>query len=105
MSQEQPHNPLHGVTLKAILEDLVARRGWPELAELIPIGCFSNEPSLKSSLKFLRRTEWARKRVEKLYLADQRSLVRKRKQNQRRAARRAFRKEQETSATPESPTE
>ena len=72
MSQEQPKNPLHGITLKAILEDLVERRGWPELSRLIPIRCFAFDPSIKSSLTFLRKTEWARKRVEELYLADYR---------------------------------
>jgi uncharacterized protein (DUF2132 family) len=74
MADEQPNNPLHGITLKAILEDLVQRRGWPELAAHIPIRCFSFEPSVQSSLKFLRRTEWARKQVEDLYLADRRSI-------------------------------
>ena len=66
---DQPNNPLHGVTLKAIVEDLVARHGWEELGERIPIRCFQHEPSVKSSLKFLRRTPWARKKVEDLYLA------------------------------------
>ena len=70
MSHEQPQNPLHGLTLKAILEDLVARRGWADLATQIPIRCFSHDPSLKSSLTFLRRTPWARAKVEQLYLAD-----------------------------------
>jgi len=72
MSPEQPNNPLHGVTLKAMLEDLVARRGWPELAERIPINCFKYYPSLSSSLKFLRKDDNARRRVERLWLADQR---------------------------------
>ncbi len=70
VSQQQPNNPLHGITLKAILEDLVERRGWPELARLINIRCFAFDPSVKSSLTFLRRNEWARKKVEELYLAD-----------------------------------
>jgi uncharacterized protein (DUF2132 family) len=70
MSQEQPNNPLHGVTLKALLEDLVARHGWDNLARRIRINCFANEPSIKSSLKFLRRTPWAREKVEQLYLED-----------------------------------
>jgi uncharacterized protein (DUF2132 family) len=77
MSQEQPHNPLHGVTLKQILEDLVARHGWSKLGARIPIRCFTHEPGLESSLKFLRKTEWARARVERLYLNDQRKLRRK----------------------------
>ena len=76
MTPEQPNNPLHGVTLKAIVEDLVARYGWSDLAELIPIRCFSSEPSVQSSLKFLRKTEWARHKVEQLYLADQRRMGR-----------------------------
>ena len=76
MSSEQPNNPLHGVTLKAIVEDIVARHGWSDLAELIPIRCFSIDPSVQSSLKFLRKTEWARHKVEQLYLADQRFMER-----------------------------
>jgi uncharacterized protein (DUF2132 family) len=68
MSQEQPNNPLHGITLQAILDDLVARYGWDELGERIPIRCFQHDPSINSSLKFLRKTEWARARVEQLYL-------------------------------------
>ena len=74
-------NPLHGVTLEAMLEQLVARHGWPELSARISIRCFSHEPSIKSSLKFLRRTEWARAAVEQLYLADQSQLERHRKRN------------------------
>ena len=69
---EQPNNPLHGLTLKAIVEQLVARRGWPDLAQRIRIRCFSSDPSVASSLKFLRKNEWARKKVEALYLEDQR---------------------------------
>jgi uncharacterized protein (DUF2132 family) len=64
----QPNNPLHGVTLETILTQLVEQYGWAELAKRIPIRCFYNEPSIKSSLKFLRRTPWARKSVEELYL-------------------------------------
>jgi uncharacterized protein (DUF2132 family) len=70
LSPEQPNNPLHGVTLKAMLEDLVERRGWPALAARIRIRCFDTDPSIASSLKFLRRTDWARSEVEQLYLAD-----------------------------------
>ena len=88
---EQPNNPLHGVTLKAIVQDLVDRHGWPELGQRVPIRCFQNEPSLKSSLKFLRKTPWARKKVEDLYIADQARLARRRKQNARRKAQRAHR--------------
>jgi len=63
----QPSNdPLHGLTLEAILEDLLAQFGWEELARRININCFKNDPSIKSSLQFLRRTPWARKKVEDL---------------------------------------
>lgn len=68
---KQQNNPLHGITLKAILESLVEKYGWEELGELIRINCFYENPSIKSSLKFLRRTPWARKKVEKLYLAKE----------------------------------
>jgi len=68
MSNEQPNNPLHGITLEAIIHALVEKYGWKELGERIPIRCFTHEPSVKSSLKFLRRTPWARKKVEDLYL-------------------------------------
>jgi uncharacterized protein (DUF2132 family) len=60
---------LNGVTLEALLTELVAHYGWIELANLVPILCFINEPSIKSSLKFLRKTPWARAKVEALYLA------------------------------------
>lgn len=68
MTGEQPRNPLHGVTLEAMLEQLVARHGWDGLAREIDIRCFTHEPSIKSSLKFLRKTPWARAKVEALYL-------------------------------------
>jgi uncharacterized protein (DUF2132 family) len=74
MSQHSSNDPLHGVTLKAIVEDLVDRRGFADLARRIKIRCFEFEPSIQSSLKFLRRTQWARSEVEKLYLADHREL-------------------------------
>ena len=66
---EQPNNPLHGITLETIVNQLVQRFGWEELGKHIPIRCFTMDPSIKSSLKFLRRTPWARKKVEDLYLA------------------------------------
>jgi uncharacterized protein (DUF2132 family) len=66
----QQDNPLHGITLKMILESLVDKYGWEELSEQIRINCFYDNPSIKSSLKFLRRTPWARKKVEKLYLIN-----------------------------------
>ena len=64
----QPNNPLHGLTLAHILEQLVDHYGWDELAERIPINCFKTNPSIKSSLTFLRKTPWARERVEGLYV-------------------------------------
>ncbi len=64
----QPNNPLHGITLEMIVTRLVEQYGWKELGKRIPIQCFINEPSIKSSLKFLRRTPWARAKVEELYL-------------------------------------
>jgi uncharacterized protein (DUF2132 family) len=66
--QGQPRNPLHGLTLQAILTALVDRYGWVDLAQRIPIRCFSSDPSIASSLKFLRKTPWAREKVESLYL-------------------------------------
>ncbi len=71
MSEQHPNDPLHGVTLRAILEDLVARHGWSEMGERIEIRCFLHDPSINSSLKFLRRIPWARAKVERLYLESQ----------------------------------
>ena len=68
MSTPQKNNPLHGITLETILERLVAHYGWPALAGLVNIQCFKNDPSIKSSLKFLRKTPWARTKVETLYV-------------------------------------
>jgi uncharacterized protein (DUF2132 family) len=68
MTTSQPRNPLHGVTLEKILTDLVAHFGWPGLGEQIDIRCFTTDPSISSSLKFLRKTPWAREKVESLYL-------------------------------------
>lgn len=65
---DQPNNPLHGVTLQQIVEELVSRYGFAELGRLVPVRCFTHEPSIASSLKFLRKTEWARSKVERLYL-------------------------------------
>jgi uncharacterized protein (DUF2132 family) len=64
----QPRNPLHGLTLQTLLTALVDRYGWADLAQRIPIRCFSSDPSIASSLKFLRKTPWAREKVEGLYL-------------------------------------
>jgi uncharacterized protein (DUF2132 family) len=68
MAESQPNNPLHGITLETILNHLVDRYGWEELGERININCFINDPSIKSSLTFLRKTPWARKKVEDLYI-------------------------------------
>jgi len=68
MSDIQPKNPLHGVTLEMILTDLVEYYGWEQLGQTINIKCFTHEPGIKSSLKFLRKTPWAREKVEGLYL-------------------------------------
>jgi uncharacterized protein (DUF2132 family) len=65
---EQANNPLHGKTLENILNELVAQYGWPELGYRIRINCFLDNPSIQSSLKFLRKTSWARKKVEELYI-------------------------------------
>lgn len=68
MSENQQNNPLHGKTLEVILSALVDSIGWEGLSEKIHINCFENDPSIKSSLKFLRKTPWAREKVEGLYL-------------------------------------
>lgn len=68
MSQQE-NNPLHGLTLKFILEKLVDTYGWEKLDELLRMNCFHNNPSINSSLKFLRKTPWARKKVEDLYIS------------------------------------
>ena len=68
MNQSQPNNPLHGMTLEMVLTHLVDRYGWEELGRRIRINCFARDPSIKSSLKFLRRTPWARDKVEALYI-------------------------------------
>ena len=63
------HDPLHGITLEALLNELVVQYGWEDLGERIRINCFTDDPSIKSSLKFLRKTPWARQKVERLYLS------------------------------------
>jgi len=67
-NNEHKNNPMHGIKLQQILEELEAQYGWDELDKRIRINCFNNNPSIKSSLKFLRKTPWARTKVEKLYL-------------------------------------
>lgn len=105
MSDAGSNDPLHGVTLAAMLEELVERRGWEDLASRIRINCFANDPSVKSSLKFLRKTPWARERVEELYLEDLRKRERRRKQNKRRAEMRAFAQERGDASETRSPTD
>lgn len=70
MTDPQPNNPLHGITLKTIVTELYERHGWDAMAERIPIRCFQSNPSIKSSLTFLRKTPWAREKVEKWYVQD-----------------------------------
>lgn len=65
-----PPDPLHGVTLEKMVTYLSEKYGWDQLAEAVPVRCFTHDPSLKSSLTFLRKTPWARKKVEELYLAN-----------------------------------
>lgn len=66
--RQQPNNPLHGVKLEDMVSRMVDHYGWAELGRQIPIRCFTNDPSIKSSLTFLRKTPWARERVEQMYL-------------------------------------
>ena len=77
MIDRQANNPLHGVTLENIVNSLVEYYGWEELGKRIDIRCFNSEPSVKSSLKFLRKTPWARKKVEALYISIQNSVWKK----------------------------
>ena len=76
MSTPQARNPLHGITLEAMLNELVAHFGWPDLGQQIDIRCFTSDPSVRSSLKFLRKTPWAREKVESLYLFMRREQAR-----------------------------
>jgi uncharacterized protein (DUF2132 family) len=73
----QARNPLQGVTLEALLTELVAHFGWAGLAEQVPLRCFQSEPSIPSSLKMLRKTPWAREKVESLYLFMRREQARR----------------------------
>ncbi|MDH5539110.1 MAG: VF530 family protein [Rhizobacter sp.] len=77
MQPVQPGNPLHGITLEALLNDLVAHYGWPELGRHVAVRCFTHEPSVASSLRFLRKTPWAREKVESLYLFMRREQARR----------------------------
>tara|TARA_B100000809_G_scaffold109536_1_gene108014 strand:+ start:141 stop:416 length:276 start_codon:yes stop_codon:yes gene_type:complete len=69
MTEKQPNNPLHGITLEMVVQRLADHHGWDGLAQRININCFKSNPSVKSSLKFLRRTLWAREKVESLYIS------------------------------------
>jgi uncharacterized protein (DUF2132 family) len=71
MNEQQEKDLLHGVTLEQIMNLLVADYGWEKLGKYIKIRCFTSDPSIQSSLKFLRKTPWAREKVEKLYIANQ----------------------------------
>lgn len=77
LSTTQARNPLHGLTLEAIVTALVAHYGWEGLGQRIPVRCFTSDPSVASSLKFLRKTPWAREKVEGLYLFMLREIRRK----------------------------
>lgn len=79
-THRQPNNPLHGVTLEVMLRYLVTNLGWPGLAQKIAVRCFATDPSMGSSLKFLRKTPWAREKVESLYLF----MLREQKRHSRR---------------------
>jgi uncharacterized protein (DUF2132 family) len=74
MSEQQVNNPLHGITLEQIVNSLVEHYGWSELGKRINIRCFNSDPSVKSSLKFLRKTPWARNKVENLYIATKKNV-------------------------------
>lgn len=67
---DHPRDPLHGITLEKIVSDLVLRHGWSAMADRVPIRCFQYDPSVKSSLTFLRKTPWARQRVEEWYISE-----------------------------------
>jgi uncharacterized protein (DUF2132 family) len=65
-----PRDPLHGITLETIVTRLVARHGWAELGKRVPVRCFRHNPTIKSSLTFLRKTPWARERIERMFIAE-----------------------------------
>ena len=84
MTDQRPIDPLHGVTLEMMLTRLVEHYGWEKMGRTITIRCFNNDPSIKSSLQFLRKTPWARDKVEDLYLRYARETLKKSKQKQGR---------------------
>lgn len=77
MNDHQQNDPLHGVTLEMMLNQLVEHHGWEKIGQIIKIRCFNNDPSIKSSLQFLRRTPWARTKVEELYMKYRRNALKK----------------------------
>ena len=77
MSDQQQNDPLHGVTLDMMLNQLVEHHGWEKMGQIIKIRCFTNDPSIRSSLQFLRRTPWARTKVEELYLKYRRNVLKR----------------------------
>ena len=77
MTERQSNDPLHGMTLEMILTELVRICGWEKMGQKVRINCFNNEPSIKSSLQFLRKTPWARKKVEAMYLQQKKSADKK----------------------------
>ena len=77
MTEQQSNDPLHGITLEMILTQLVELHGWEKMGRMIRIRCFNNDPSIKSSLQFLRKTPWARKKVETLYLRSKKETERR----------------------------
>ncbi len=81
MPDHQTNNPLHGITLEIMLTHLVEHFGWEEMGRLIRIRCFTYDPSIKSSLAFLRKTPWARKKVENLYMRQKRIRIPRKKIN------------------------
>lgn len=81
MTDKQPNNPLHGITLEMILTQLVEHYGWDEMGRSVNIRCFNNNPGIKSSLTFLRKTPWARKKVEDMYLRYKRAPRNRQKGN------------------------
>ena len=81
MSDQQHKDPLHGVTLEMMLNQLVAQYGWEKMGQIIDIRCFNNDPSIKSSLQFLRKTPWARTKVEEMYVKYKRNALGKPKHN------------------------
>jgi uncharacterized protein (DUF2132 family) len=81
MSDQQHKDPLHGVTLEMMLTQLVEHHGWQKMGQIIDIRCFNNDPSIKSSLQFLRKNPWARTKVEELYLKYKKNALKKPKRN------------------------